>query len=210
MTQSITLYDYWRSSCSWRIRWALRHKAVPYASQTVNLLTNEQRDAKFLAKNPMGFVPAIEISDGVFGESLAILEWIEETYPQKPLLPAAPVDRMRVRQICQIIASGIQPIQNLSVMKRHSPDPKQQSEWAHYWIERGLQNLEPLVTKSAGTYCVGGSLTFADLCLIPQIYNALRFNVNTTQFPTLMWIYQHCLTLPECVAASPQNQPGSS
>lgn len=205
----LVLYHYWRSSCSWRVRWALKHKEISYQDIPVNLLKNEQNHPAFLAVNPSGFVPALSVNGTIFGESMAMLEWIEETFPQKPLLPQSPIDKMRVRQICQMIASGIQPIQNLSVMRYHSPEAAQQAAWSRHWIELGLSKVEKLVAQHAGTYCVGGQLSFADLCLVPQIYNALRFNVSLDAFPTLRRINDHCLTLPACDAAAPQNSEGS-
>jgi maleylacetoacetate isomerase len=209
-SNNLTLYHYWRSSCSWRVRWALKHKGVAYSEVIVNLLKGEQSNPAFLAKNPGGGVPALEINSKIFGESLAILEWIEETYPTNPLLPQAPIDRLRVRQICQLITSGIQPIQNLSVMRRHSSDPAEQAKWAHHWISLGLEKLELLITSCAGTYCFGGQLTFADLCLVPQVYNALRFSVDISLFPTVNRINNHCLKLPDCDAAAPHNQTGAT
>lgn len=209
-TNDLTLYHYWRSSCSWRVRWALAHKGVSYQDIPVNLLLNEQNSPDFLAVNPGGFVPAISINGSVFGESMAILEWIEETYPRNPLLPASSLDRMRVRQMCQLIISGIQPVQNLSVLRKHSSDPAAQSEWARHWITLGLQKLENLVAPHAGTYCYGGTLTLADICLVPQIYNANRFNVAMDQFPALSRVHQACLELPACQASAPQNQKGAT
>lgn len=208
--QNLTLYHYWRSSCSWRVRWAFRHKGIAYNEVMVNLLKGEQNNPAFLAKNPGGGVPALDINGTVFGESLAILEWIEETYPANPLLPAAPLDRLRVRQMCQLITSGIQPIQNLSVMRRHSSDPIEQQKWAHHWINAGMQKLENLVAPYAGTYCYGGDLTMADLCLVPQVYNANRFNVDMSQYPVITRINQACLKLPACDAAAPHNQQGAT
>jgi maleylacetoacetate isomerase len=209
-SSDLTLYHYWRSSCSWRVRWALKHKGIPYEDIAVNLLQNEQNSPEFLAVNPGGYVPALKINGQVYGESLALLEWIEETYPANPLLPKSAADRMRVRQICQHIASGIQPIQNLSVMRRHSGDPAEQAKWAQHWIQTGLQKLEALVTPTAGTFCFGGELTLADLCLVPQVYNALRFNVDMTAFPIISRINQHCLSLPSCEASAPNNQKGAT
>lgn len=202
---TLTLYHYWRSSCSWRVRWALRHKGVAFNGVHINLLQNEQNSPAFLAKNPAGFLPAMEWKGEVFGESMAILEWIEDMWPHKPLLPASPTDRMRVRQMSQMIISGIQPIQNLSVLKKLSPNTAEQTDWAKFWIERGLCKLEEIVAKHAGTYCFGGSLTFADLCLVPQIYNANRFQVSLESFPTLKRVHTHCSTLAECIWASPEN-----
>ena len=205
-----TLYHYWRSSCSWRVRWALNHKGIAYADRAINLLQNEQNSPDFLAKNPGGYVPAVEFDGEVFGESLAILEWIEETHPASPLLPKSPADRLRVRQMCHVIASGIQPIQNLAVMRRHSSDASEQAKWASHWIATGLEKFEALITPYADQFCFGGALSFADLCLVPQVHNAIRFNVSLLPYPVLARINAHCLTLPACIASAPQNQPGAS
>jgi len=210
ITPQLTLYHYWRSSCSWRVRWALHHKGVSYNDVAVNLLQNEQNSPAYRAKNPGGYVPALEIGGQIFGESMAILEWIEETWPHNPLLPAAALDRMRVRQICNLIVTGIQPVQNLGVMRQHSSDPTQQASWANHWIALGLAKLEALIAPIAGTYCLGGELTMADLCLVPQVYNALRFNVDMSHYPTIARINHHCLTLKSCIAAAPQNQKGAT
>jgi maleylacetoacetate isomerase len=209
-SSDLSLYHYWRSSCSWRVRWALKHKGIQYEDIAVNLLQNEQNSPDFLSVNPGGYVPALKINGQAYGESLALLEWIEETYPANPLLPKSAVDRLRVRQICQHIASCIQPIQNLSVMRRHSADPAEQAKWALHWIQTGLQKLEALVTPTAGTFCFGGELTLADLCLVPQVYNALRFNVDMTAFPIISRVNQNCLSLPSCEASAPHNQKGAS
>jgi maleylacetoacetate isomerase len=182
------------------------HKGIAFESRPVNLLAGEHLTSEFLAKNPSGFVPAIEINNQVFGESLAILEWIEETYPQNPLLPSSPTDRLLVRQICLMIASGIQPIQNLSVLRKLSSDPEVQASWAKHWIEVGLTKVEKIVSRHGGTYCLGGQLTFADLCVVPQMYNARRFNVDVRKFPTLMRIDANCRQLTNCHAASPDEQ----
>lgn len=206
----ITLYHYWRSSCSWRVRWALAHKNIPYNDVPINLLANEQNSPAFLAVNPGGFVPAIAFNGSIYGESLAILEWIEETFSHKPLLPQNPAERLRVRQICQVIASGIQPIQNLSVMRKHSGDSAEQAAWAKHWITIGLEKVEKLLAPNAGTYCFGGNLTLADLCLIPQVYNANRFNVDMSRFAAVARININCLKLQDCQTSAPHNQKGAT
>lgn len=204
--KQITLYHYWRSSCSWRVRWALLHKGVKYDEHTVNLLLNEQNSAEYRQENPGGYVPALKIEGDTYGESLAMMEWIEETHPNKPLLPTSALDRMRVRQMCLMIVSGTQPLQNLSVMRHHSSDAATQAQWARHWIEDGLSKFEKLVSQYAGTFCFGGALTLADLCLVPQMYNARRFNIDVSRFAILSTIEKHCLRLVECERAAPHNQ----
>jgi len=206
----ITLYHYWRSSCSWRVRWALAYKNIPFNDIPVNLLANEQNSSSYLALNPGGFVPAISINGNTYGESMAILEWIEETVPSPPLLPKSSLDRLRVRQLCQLIVSGIQPLQNLAVMRRHSGDPSTQSAWARQWISAGLEKLEAIMRSTAGTYSFGGEITMADLCLVPQIYNASRFNVDIAQFPTLQRVQSNCAKLSSYECSAPHNQKGAT
>jgi len=206
----ITLYHYWRSSCSWRVRWALTIKGVRWHSETVNLLHGGQHSPEFLALNPAGFVPAVVTSGQAFGESFAILEWIEETWRQRPLLPQDPLSRMHVRQLCNTIVSGTQPLQNLSPQQRHSSDPAEQAAWAKHWIEKGLSVYELVLQHGRpGTYSFGGQVTLADICLVPQCYNAERYGVKLEKWPLLAGIYRRCLELPECQESAPHNQPGA-
>lgn len=205
----ITLYQYWRSSCSWRVRWALDLKGVAFNSVIVNLLKGEQNDGGFQQKSPTGQIPCLDVDGKYLVESVAIMEWLEETYPQNPLLPSDPLDRIEVRQMCGIIALGIQPIQNISVLQKISPDKGERAKWARHWIERGFTAYERKASALAGTYSFGGQLTMADICLVPQVYNAHRFQVDMTAYPTMEKIYQHCLTLPSCQKAHPDQQPGA-
>lgn len=208
---ALELFHYWRSSCSWRVRWALRHKGIAYHDRPINLLKNEQNSPDYLALNPSGFLPALRTADGtVYGESMAILEWIEEMFPHNPLLPNSPTERARVRQICQMIIAGTQPLQNLSVMRMYSKDLAEQQAWSQHWIALGIAKVEKIVAEHAGTYCMGGMLTWADLCIVPQVYNAIRFHISMDQFPTLNRINAHCLTLASCEASAPHNQPGAT
>lgn len=205
--QQLTLYQYWRSSCSWRVRWALAIKGIHYKSASVNLLKNDQRQQDFLKKSPMGLVPCIEYQGQFISESIAIIEWLDERFGGPSLLPANPWDKAKVRELASIIASDTQPIQNLRIMRRHSQDLQQQKEWARLAIHEGFTAFEKCLRSSAGTYCWGGSLTLADICLVPQVYNAHRFNVDMKKFPLCESIYQRCLKLPSCDEAAPHNQP---
>jgi len=207
---SLTLYHYWRSSSSWRVRWALAIKGVPYKHSPIDLLHDAHKSPDFMRLNPSGFVPALLIDGKCYGESMALLEWIEETWQHRPLLPNAPLARLHVRQLCQTIVSGIQPLQNLSAQHRHSDNKEAQKEWARHWIERGLQTYEQLLYEHhPGTYSAGGDITMADLCLIPQVYNAQRFGVNLERLPLIHTIYQNCLKTSECQESAPHNQPGA-
>ncbi len=203
MKNELTLYHYWRSSCSWRVRWALAIKKVEYKLIAVDLLKAEHQSTEYLKKSPLGFVPCLEVNGTPLVESLAILEWIEETYPTPALLPADPILRARARQLSMMIVSGIQPLQNLSVQKYYCPDDKKRMEDGRYWIKRGFDSIEKVLAKTAGDFCIGNSITFADLCLIPQCYNADRFELPISQFPKINEIYVRARKLAECKASEP-------
>nr|APH81356.1 GST zeta [Tigriopus kingsejongensis] len=175
MTKPV-LYSYFRSSCSWRVRIVLALKDIEYEYRPVHLVKDggEQHQADFLKLNPMAQVPALTMGDRILTQSVAIIEYLEEAYPQHPILPTDPWLRAQVRQIVEIIGSGTQPVQNLSVMKMARDDPAQRVEWSHYWIRQGLSAVESVLSQTAGRYCVGDEVTMADCCLVPQIYNAER------------------------------------
>lgn len=212
MTATYVLYDYWRSSSSWRVRWAMHHKGIAHTTSPVNLLKSEHTQPDHIAKNPAGTVPVLEVSsaagDSFFlSESVAILEWLEETHPLPPLLPASAYDRAIVRQMVETINAGTQPLQNLKVQRAVSEDKLQQQKWAARWIQSGLATYERMAACHAGTYSFGGQLTLADLFLIPQLYNAARFDVDTSQFANISRIQRNCLALDACQKAAPENQP---
>lgn len=211
----LTLYHYWRSSCSWRVRWGFALKGVPYKSVPVNILAGEQREAAYLAKNPSGYLPALQVDDAdgqrFFGESLAILEWLEEAHPTPALLPKAPLERLHVRQLALTIATGTQPLQNPAALKRMSTDETARKGHAQFFIAQGLQTFETLLDKRPETTYAGGDhVTFADLCLVPQVYNALRFDVDLAKTPRIRGIYERCLATKECAESHPSRQPGAS
>ena len=205
MNHQLTLYHYWRSSCSWRVRWALAHKGITYRTVAVELKTNEQLKDGFLKLNPMGTVPCLIVDGNPLNESMAILEWLEEEYPERPLLPSDPLDRAWVRQFCQGIVAGTQPMQNLIVLKHFSSDESEQRKWAQYWIARGLAACERLLENRGGIFCLKDQLTLADLCLIPQFYNANRFGAAVEPYPKCRRVYEHCLTVDSCIASSPEH-----
>jgi maleylacetoacetate isomerase len=204
-----TLYHYWRSSCSWRVRWALELKNIAYTSIAINLVKNEQNSPAFLKVNPLGVVPALVLNNQVYTESLAIVDLIDTFYSGYPIIPQTREERITALQIAQIIACDIQPLQNLSVMRRISADITIQKNWSHYWIQKGLETLETIVSKTAGTYCIGGRVSVADLFLIPQCYNAMRFNIRLENYPILNGIYQRSIKTSPCDRAAPQNQQGA-
>ncbi|MEQ9463862.1 MAG: maleylacetoacetate isomerase [Haliea sp.] len=201
------LYDYFRSSAAFRLRIALNLKGLAYESVAVNLVTNEQRDAGFLALNPQGLVPALATGDGeLLTQSVAILEWLEEEYPEPPLLPQDALGRARVRAMVQAIACDIHPLNNLRVLRYLvnelgvSEDAK--LAWYHHWIALGFAALEQQVGGEC--YCFGDAPSLADACLLPQMYNARRFGQDLQPYPRLQAIAAHLEQLPAFAAASPE------
>jgi maleylacetoacetate isomerase len=200
------IYEFPVSSCSWRLRIAFGYKGVEYESREVDDLDTPE----FRKMNPAGHVPVLEVDEQYIAESLAILEYLEEVHPEKPLLPQDPFQRAKVREICELIASGIQPLQHPLVAARYSDDPKKQAEWTSYYINKGFRALEQILEKTSRDkiHCVRGSLTLADCCLVPQVYNAIeRFNVDVTPYPTIMKIYTELMKLPFVNAGRPDNFP---
>lgn len=205
----LTLYHYWRSSCSWRVRWALLHKEIPYQSKTINLLAGDQFRPEYQALSPQSFVPCLVHGTFVLSESLAILEYLEERWPaSKPLLPSSASDRSLVRQLALTIVAGTQPLQNMRVARHYSAHEGEREQWIAHWIRNGLGVYESLLQRYGGSFSFGGTLTIADLCLIPQCYNALRYHVALDDFPITARIYRHCLTLDSCRRSAPEaHQP---
>ncbi|MBP6216961.1 MAG: maleylacetoacetate isomerase [Oligoflexales bacterium] len=207
MTQSstMTLYHYWRSSCSWRVRWAMDLKKVTHALEVINLLEGQQNSSDFLVRNPSGAVPCLKVGSQYFAESLAILEYLEELFPEPSLFPNSPLERLRVRQLANIIVSGTQPLQNLMVQRQHSSDPEKQKEYAQFWIGRGLSSFESVLQMRSGShsYSWGSQISLADICLIPQCYNALRFGFDLSAFPLIQTIYQRAMDTEACRRSAP-------
>lgn len=204
------LYEYWRSSCSYRLRIALNLKGIPYDSEHVHLLKGEQRQPQFLEVNPMGTVPVLQDGDVLVAQSLAAMEYLEEVHLSTPLLPDYASDRAYVRSLCLAIISGMQPLGNISVLQyletqfRISPEQKQR--WLEHWMEQGFAALEKMVSRH-GAYCFYNQVTLADVCLVPQLYVARRFNVALEAYPTLQAIETHCLALPAFQQAHPDQHP---
>ncbi|XP_069591886.1 maleylacetoacetate isomerase isoform X2 [Ranitomeya imitator] len=200
------LFSYFRSSCSWRVRIALALKGIEYDLRPVNLIQDggQQRTDEYKHVNPMQQVPALRIDGVTLSQSLAIIEYLEETRPLPPLLPGDPLKRGQCRMLSDHIASGIQPVQNLDVLQRVG-DKK--LEWAQHYITRGFQALELLLQDTAGHYCVGDEVTMADLCLVPQVANADRFHVDMTPYPTISRINQALLQLEAFQISHPSRQP---
>ncbi|ORX59779.1 Maleylacetoacetate isomerase [Hesseltinella vesiculosa] len=205
----ITLFTFFRSSASYRVRIALNWKGIDHESIYINLAKGEQHNEEYKSINPSHMVPVLKLADGKsLTQSEAIIEYLDETYPDRPLLPHGPVHRAQVRAIAQFIACDIHPIQNLSVLKHvGGDDMDKRVEWANHWIDRGFQALEKTLAGSAGIYCVGDNITLADIFLVPMVYNAKRFKVDMQKFPIINRINNTLLTLSEFSSASPENQP---
>lgn len=208
-----TLYSYWRSSCSYRVRIALNLKGIEYQIHPIHLLKEggQQYSDEYKKLNPSCKVPTLEVFDEngnsvYISESTAICEYLEEVYSDVPLLPKQPIERAKVRAVYNAISSNIQPIQNLPVLNKISEIGGNKMEWGKYWIDRGLESVEQLVTQYRGKYCVGDQITLADAYLVPQLYNARRFNVDLTKFPNLIEIEERLLSEWAFDNAKPENQ----
>jgi maleylpyruvate isomerase len=198
------LYEGWRSSASWRVRWALALKKVAYDSVLIDVELGDQHTI-LAPKNPMHQVPTLELDDGqLLTESVAIIEWLEDTYPDPALLPRGPLERARVRELVQIINSGVQPLQNTIVRKAISSEPGEQRAWVNRWIGRGLSAYESHVGGHAGRFSLGDRLTMADLYLVPQVRNALRHGSDISACTRVLAIYDACMQLPEVKASDPE------
>lgn len=199
----LKLYHYWRSSASWRVRWALNLKKIPHELIHVSIINGESQSETHLKRNPFGQVPVLEYEGKFLSESLAIIQFLEQLFPASSLLPQDPFLKARAWQLAEVINAGTQPIQNLGVMKKVTDDEAKRKEWAQYWIARGLKSYETWLKGLAGKFSVGDQVTVADLCLIPQVYNAKRFEVDLKPFPTIQRIYDHALTTEACAQAEP-------
>ncbi|KAM3594226.1 uncharacterized protein V6R79_004454 [Siganus canaliculatus] len=200
------LHGYFRSSCSWRVRTALALKGIEYDQIPVNLIKDggQQLSEEYKTVNPMQQVPTLEIDGISLSQSLAVIQYIDETRPGPRLLPADPKKRAQVRMISDIIASGIQPLQNLSVIQKIGAEKVQ---WAQHFIDRGFQALEPILKQTAGKYCVGDEISMADICLVPQVYNAERFKVDVAKYPTIQRLNQALIEIEAFKVSHPSCQP---
>jgi maleylacetoacetate isomerase len=207
------LYSFWRSSAAYRVRIALHWKGLSFETASKRLVAGEQRAADYLAVNPQGLVPALEHDGEVYAQSLAIVEYLDETHPEPPLLPPDPAGRAQVRALAQSIACDIHPLNNLRVLEYLKgplgQPPSAVDAWYAHWVHEGFRGLEALARRHSGdgAHLHGTQVTLADVCLVPQLYNARRFAVDLTPFPTLVAIGQSLEALPAFAAARPEAQP---
>jgi maleylacetoacetate isomerase len=212
------LYTYVRSSAAYRTRIALNLKGVQCETVNVDLRTpaSDQQKPEYRAVNPHGLVPALVVDDILIAQSLAIIEYLDETYPDPPLLPRSPVHRARVRAMALAVACDMHPLNNLRVLKYlRSPlahDEDTVNAWYRHWIAVGFSGLEQEARRATvdGRHMFGSSVTIADICIVPQMYNARRFKCDVDAYPTLRGICAHLEALPAFAKAAPEAQPGAA
>ena len=207
------LYDFHRSSAAFRVRIALNLKHIPYHAEAINLRTGDQSGDAYRAVNPQGRVPSLVTDGAVLSQSLAIIEYLEETSPEPPLLPSDALGRARVRSIANTIACDIHPLQNLAVLNylrdALGVDEPDTAEWARNWIRVGFDAIEAMLSghPATGRFCHGDAPGLADLCLVPQVFNARRFECPLDGYPTLMRVFDECMKIDAFDAAQPSKQP---
>ena len=206
------LYGYWRSSAAYRVRIALALKGMSYESIPVHLVKDggQQHQANYQALNPAELVPTLVDNELTLNQSLAIVEYLDAVQPEPALVPAEPKQAALVRAMALDIACDIHPLNNLRVLQ-YLTGPLQLTEqqktaWIHHWLNTGFQALEQRLQQSAGRCCFGDAVSLADICLVPQVYNALRFGLDMTPYPTIQAIYQHCNSLTAFAEAAPEAQ----
>jgi maleylacetoacetate isomerase len=210
------LYTYFRSSAAYRVRIALNLKGLEYESVPIDLRPGAHRQPEYLALNPQGLIPALAQDGAVISQSLAVIEYLDETHPQPPLLPRSPLDRARVRSLALAVACDIHPLNNLRVLNYlRSPlgeDKETVDTWYRHWIAEGFRGLEEEAKRASGDgrHMFGDRVTLADVCLVPQMFNARRLNCDVEAFPTLRAVSAHLETLPEFARAAPAAQPDAS
>jgi len=210
------LFDYFRSSAAYRVRIALNLKGVAYEHAGINLLKGEDATQAYRDINPQGLVPSLEHDGKILTQSLAICEYLDELYPEPALLPGNALDRAHIRSLAQAVACDIHPVDNLRVLKylttQLGVSEEQKLTWYRHWIIEGFTGIESLLANSntRGDFCHGDSPTLADLCMIPQVFNARRFEVDLTPYPYICQIESHCLSLEAFAKARPEAQPDAT
>ena len=202
----LVLYDYWRSSASYRVRIALNLKGLAYERVPIDLLEGEQKGEAYRMRNPQGFVPMLEADGTRLTQSLAILTWLEHRLPEPALLPADPDTRAHVLALALTVAADIHPLNNLRVLKHLAAlgiEQAARDDWYRHWVREGLDALEALAAPRAGRFLFGDSVSWADICLVPQIYNARRFELDLAPWPTLVRADAAATALDAFAAAHP-------
>jgi len=215
MKNDFALYGYFRSSAAFRARIALNLKGIKPELRFIHLLKEggQQHTAAYKTLNPMELIPALVHDGQLITQSLAIMEYLDEIVPEPPILPKDALGRARVRELACVIACDIHPVNNLRVaqyLNRELPfSDEQRTNWQRHWIPVGFESLEKMLSlsKNTGTYCYGDTPTIADICLIPQIFNARRVNLEVERYPTLSRVFAHAMQHPAFDAAQPKNQP---
>ena len=207
------LHGYFRSSAAFRVRIALNLKRLAYENAFIHLRKGEQRGESYLGLNPQALVPTLQDGRHALTQSLAIVEYLDETHATPPLLPRTPHERARVRALAQIVACDIHPIDNLRVLQYLQSDLKADDaavgRWFNHWIALGFAGLEAMLAKdpATGRFCHGDSPGLADICLVPQVFNSRRYSLDLGPYPTVKRIYDACMTVPAFDAAQPSKQP---
>jgi maleylacetoacetate isomerase len=208
----LILHGYWRATAPYRVRIALNLKGLAFTNAPVNLLVGEQRAGAYRDLNPQALLPALEAEDRILTQSLAIIEWLDETFPEPPLLPAGPADRAIVRAMGAVVACDIHPLNNLRVLQAladlgHPMGGPEQQAWGRRWIADGLSALEPLVARHGDGFAFGSVPTLADCSIIPQLWASSRFSVDLTPYPALRAVAERADAHPAFIAAHPERQP---
>ena len=210
MVNAVRLHSYWRSSCAYRVRICLHLKGIDYTTVPVNLPAGEQHQLAYLKVNPQGTVPALEIDGVTLTQSLAIIEYLERRNPQPPLLSGAPAAAAHVRTLAYAVAMDIQPVSNLRVVEylaeSNAVSGSRQSHWMRHWMRRGFDALEHMACAH-GPFVAGATCSLADVCLVPQLYNAQRWQLATDAWARLTRSAAACAKLDAFAAALPENQP---
>jgi maleylacetoacetate isomerase len=208
----VKLYTYFRSSAAYRARIALNIKGVAYESVSINLLKDEQRAKSYRAVNPQGRVPSLDTGDAVLLQSPAILEYLDEVYPEPPLLPVGAVNRAKVRAVASLVACDIHPLNNSSVIaylkNTLGQDQAAADAWYAHWVRQGFEAIEALIRP--GPYAFGSHVTMADIYIVPQVFNARRFNVPLDPYPKIVAVEAACAALKAFQDAAPANQPDAA
>jgi len=210
---TVRLYGYWRSSSSYRVRIALNLKKMKWEHSGVHLVHGEQHEASYRVLNPLGVVPTLDVDGRILTQSPAILEYLDEVAPDPPLLPETPEDRALVRAMAATIGCDIHPIANLSVLDylrdELDRDDADVTDWVRHWVVRGLTAVEAMAAKASGSgrFCFGDAVSMADVYLVPQMYNARRFQADLSATPTLVEIDRALQALPAFKSAAPERQP---